>query len=310
MKINRYICDNCRMSMYRYSLPEILVTDRAGYGFLSETYDHLSSLLEKTVMIDFSPCRQFDANLAAAFGAILDKLSSDGKSFSVKFPDNVDTFDSLLRNGFMAALGISTQIEEEKENFIVYQKFHGSDSDKFKQYIDEWLIKKQKFPKHTDLAGEKIQESIYEIYVNATTHGMTDYVYSCGEYKPDTATLDMTIVDCGRTIPMNVNDFMHRHSWPEKDPRMAIEWAFESGNTTKDDAGGLGLAILKEFVKLNQGCLQMVSGNAVLEFRNGGMESYLLDKIFPGTIVNVKFNFNDNKNYYMISERVDPENLL
>ena len=61
---------------------------------------------------------------------------------------------------------------------------------------------------------------------------------------------------------------------------------------------------------MNRGCLQMVSGSAVLEFNADRMESYLLDTPFPGTIVNVKFNFNDNKNYYMKSERVNPNDLL
>ena len=40
------------------------------------------------------------------------------------------------------------------------------------------------------------------------------------------------------------------------------------------------------------------------------MESYLLDVSFPGTIVNMKFNFNDNKNYFMESERVNLNDLL
>ena len=66
---------------------------------------------------------------------------------------------------------------------------------------------KQRFPSHSELAGEKILESIYEIYANAVSHGETKYVYSCGEYKEMTCVLDMTIVDCGVTIPMKVNDF-------------------------------------------------------------------------------------------------------
>lgn len=297
------------MAMYKYCLPDVLVTDKSGYGFLSETYGFLHSIEEREVLIDFSSCMSFDANLVAAFGAILDKLYDEDLQITLNVPDNAEVFNALSRNGFMAAWGIEAKVEE-KENFIIYQRFHSSDSNRFKQYIDEWLIRKQKFPKHTDLAGEKIQESIYEIYANATTHGMTDYVYSCGEYKPDSATLDMTIVDCGRTIPMNVNDFFVKRGHEQVDPCQAMEWAFGSGNTTKNDAGGLGLALLKDFVKLNQGCLQMVSGNAVLEFKSDGKESYLLDIPFPGTIVNVKFNFNDNKDYYMMSERVNPDDLL
>lgn len=295
--------------MYTYKLPQRILTNKAGYEFLARMDADLQQYRDSEITIDFNDCDVLDANLSSALGAILDNLTTQGNDVTLSLKDNHPVTASLSRNDFLAVWNKGTT-EEEKENFIVYKRFHRSDSDKFKRYIDEWLIRKQKFPKHTDLAGERIQESIYEIYVNATTHGDTEYVYCCGEYKPDSSTLDMTVVDRGRTIPANVNDFLTRRGRETLESEAAIEWAFVSGNTTKTEAGGLGLAILKEFVTLNRGCLQMVSGSAVLEFDAGRMESYLLDTPFPGTIVNVNFNFNDNKNYYMKSERVNPDDLL
>lgn len=295
--------------MYTYKLPQRILTDKSGYEFLARIDADLQRYDDTEIVIDFNDCNIFDANLSSAVGAILDNLVNQGNQVTLSLHDHHPVTASLSRNGFLAAW-YKVATPEEKENFIAYKRFHRSDSDEFKRYIDEWLIRKQKFPKHTDLAGEKIQESIYEIYVNATTHGDTEYVYCCGEYKPESSTLDMTVVDRGRTIPANVNDFLNRRGQKSLDSTSAIEWAFVSGNTTKSEAGGLGLAILKDFVKMNRGCLQMVSGSAVLEFNADRMESYLLDTPFPGTIVNVKFNFNDNKNYYMKSERVNPNDLL
>ena len=62
-------------------------------------------------------------------------------------------------------------LTEERENYIDYKKFKSDDSTSFKTYIDNGLIHKQKFPKHTGLAAGYIIESIYEIYANATMHG-------------------------------------------------------------------------------------------------------------------------------------------
>lgn len=290
-------------------IPKIVLTDRNGYEFLARFDSKFSKLTNSGIVIDFDNCDMFDANLSSALGALLDRLVSRSNSVYLKLRDDHDVTKSLSRNGFLTAWSHGFT-EEEKENFIIYRKFHRNNSSEFKEYVDEWLISKQKFPKHTDLAGEKILESIFEIYANAVTHGETDYVYCCGEYKPDTSSLDMTIVDCGTTIPSNVNNFLYSKGLDVLSPTDAIKWALVSGNTTKQYAGGLGLAILKDFVRMNNGCLQMVSGTAFLDFSSESMESYLLDVSFPGTIVNMKFNFNDNKNYFMESERVNLNDLL
>lgn len=69
---------------------------------------------------------------------------------------------------------------------------------------------------------------------------------------------------------------------------------------------------MKEFIQLNAGELQMVSDNVLLEFKGNEVKSFLLDIPFPGTIVNMRFNFNDSNNYCMTSELepIDMENLL
>lgn len=143
-------------------------------------------------------------------------------------------------------------------------------------------------------------------------HGETEYVYSCGEYNTKIHTLDMTIVDCGLTIPYNVNTHLAKNGLPNLNPCEAMVWAFEDGNTTKSNTGCLGLAILKQFIEMNKGCLQMVSGNAFLEFDENGTKSQLLSIQFPGTIVNVKFNFDDRNRYLMEGEEnnIDFNDLL
>lgn len=54
---------------------------------------------------------------------------------------------------------------------------------------------------------------------------------------------------------------------------------------------------------MNDGSIQVVSGCGMIEIRGNDVEQYLLEEEFPGTIVNMKFNFDDKKEYFMTSER-------
>lgn len=298
--------------MFNYRIPLEVGTNQRGYEFLADLYRSVSSQLQKEITLDFSICLSFDANLAAALGAILDKLLEEGyEKIMFTYPTSRAVRRVLSRNHFFRAWNFATQIED-RENYITYRRFASNDSDSFKIYIEEELLKKQKFPVHTELVGHYITENIFEIYANAIMHGETEYVYSCGEYNTKIHTLDMTIVDCGLTIPYNVNTHLTKNGLTTLNPCEAMVWAFEDGNTTKSNTGGLGLAILKQFIEINQGCLQMVSGNAFLEFDKNGTKSQLLSIQFPGTIVNVKFNFDDRNKYLMEGEEnnIDFNDLL
>jgi len=100
----------------------------------------------------------------------------------------------------------------------------------------------------TEALKRKISESIYEIFVNAQMHSKSEYIYTCGQFYPKKQKIAFTIVDMGQGFKANINNrFRHNLSSIQ-----AIKWATENGSTTKTDApGGIGLAILKEFITMN-----------------------------------------------------------
>ena len=287
--------------MFDCALPKDIKTDKNGYEAIASIYHSIYSQEDQKITINFSKCQSFDANLSAVLGAVLDLLIIE-KGCQIWFsPANRSVRRRLSRNNFFRAWNVET-ITEDREHYITYQKFPRENQTEFKQYIETELLQKQKFPRHTKLVGTRITENIFEIYANAIMHGHTEFVHTCGEYNNNIHTLDMTIVDCGLTIPHNVNTFLSKIGKGVLNSCEAIEWAFVDGNTTKDSPGGLGLAILKQFIEKNQGCLQIVSGDAFLEFSSKGTTSQLLSLNFPGTIVNMKFNFDDDNKYLMESE--------
>lgn len=300
--------------MFTLKIPQTLKTDKSGYDFLASVEPTIreNATEGQGLLVDFSQCSTINGNLAAAIGALLDRVSPFVGGIIITSPKNNKVKRVLARNHFLKAWSVESNVEE-KENYVEYSRFKCDASSKeFKAYIQEGLIHKQKFPQHTDLAGERIAESIFEIYVNAVTHGATDYVYSCGEYFQEEHRLEMSIVDCGQTIPGNVNEYLQeKYNYSVRDCP-AIEWAFVSGNTTKSQTGGLGLALIKDFIELNEGSIQVVSGLGFIEYHGNSVERFLLNNPFPGTVVNMKFNFDDNKKYFMESEKhqVDNKDLL
>lgn len=299
------------LAMYEIMLSDSICTDVKGYQHLIDVYDRIISQEEKDVTVVFDKCRHFDANLSAILGSLLDDLKSQGYSLWLTHPKDNKVRDNLSRNNFFSAFNPDCN-REDTENFIEYKKFKPEDAGEFKSYIETQLMQKQKFPAHTEKAGRLIQESIMEIFVNAVTHGECEYIYSCGEYDETKSPpcLDMTIVDRGHSIPFKVNTFITHRKWQPMSHCQAIRWALREGNTTKNIPGGLGLSTLLEFIELNQGAMQIVSGLGMVEFRDNKLTDYNLTKAFDGTIVNMEFNFDDDKNYRLANETVDLLNLL
>lgn len=291
-------------------IPERITSSKEGFQLLAQLYYDIEKLAENNpqIIVDFSKCKFFDGNLCATMGAIFDKFSKKSEIL-LKISKRSKVSQVLSRNNFLRAWKVETN-EQNAENYVEYSRFGIADTDGFKKYIDKQLINKQKFPEHSEEVGKQLVESLYEIYANARMHGKTDYVYSCGEYKEVASTFEMLIVDLGQTIPYNVNSFFEKRNKDKVSSCDAIKWALKKGNTTKDNPGGLGLSLLKEFIELNQGALQMVSASGFVEYAEGTTREYDLGTDFPGTIVNVKFNFSDPNRYWMASETLDLNNLL
>lgn len=299
---------------HEVKIAERVLTDEKGYSHLISVYNEIMSCEQPEVVVDFVPCTYFEANLASVLGALLVKALSGGKTIWIHAPVKPGVKRSLSRIGFLAAFDVPT-LNKDKETFIPYTRFllseSQNESQKFKTYIEEHLINKQQFPHHTQRAGKYILESIFEVFANALTHGNCSHVYCCGEYHPNKnpAVLDMTIVDCGQTIVGNVNNFLAKRGQASKSPVEAIEWAFADGHTTKDVPGGIGLWELQKFIKMNAGSLQIVSDRGMVEYHEGKYRSTEMAIAFPGTIVNMAFNFNDDK-IYLMSNKIDINDLL
>jgi hypothetical protein len=273
--------------------------DRAGFMSLARLHAKTEDCFLDEIEIDMEATDWFDADMCAAFGAILYRLEDE---LNTVLLTNIRPAvrNVLSKNGFLSHYG-RTKIPDQWGTTISYKRFDADDDRYFASYIEEDFIQRAEMPDMSRGLQKKFCESIFEIFSNAVLHSGTKLgIFSCGQFFPNRSKLDFCVADLGVGIRRNVL----RHTGDDLAPEEAIEWATQANNTTKQGGvpGGLGLKLLCEFIDLNGGCLQIVSDAGY--WRRGGRRSKTgrLRHAFPGTVVSVEIDTADSNSYRLSSE--------
>ena len=249
--------------------------------------------------MDMGETTWFDADMCAALGAILYRLSENMNTVKLK---NIrpDVEKILSKNGFLSYYG-RENIPDLWGTTIPYQRFDVKDDRYFAGYMETELIHRSEMPVMSQGLLKKFRESIFEIFNNAVVHSRTKQgIFSCGQFFPKRHRLDFSVTDLGIGIRQNVKENAGLDLTPEK----AIVWATEERNTTKRGQipGGLGLKLLMEFIDLNGGQIQIVSDAGYWRRENRKTIIAPLSQPFPGTVVSVEINTADTQSYLLSSE--------
>jgi len=287
-------------------IPREIRNNYDGYNSLLTLHNQIYEQSSQTITLNFVNTQWFEANLSAVLGAICSHFEEKGLTF--QFVNLNQSLENILkRNQFLKYASITKNLSAG-DTVITYRKFTPYADLEFIEYIRTELLSKPDFPRHSELLGKKINQSIFELFENARTHGHCKHIFTCGQYYPNmTKRLDMTIVDMGNTIKANVNEYLNQ----ERSGSEAIEWAMQYGHTTKTGkvSGGLGLDIIWEFIKLNNGKIQIVSSDGYWEFYCGRINMKPFKNSFPGTIANIEFNL-DDKDYYQLKEEISLDDIF
>ncbi|HBT97286.1 MAG TPA: ATP-binding protein [Desulfobulbaceae bacterium] len=270
-----------------------------GFAALLRLYSQAESCRFEDIAIDLSGTSWFDADMCAAFGALLYRLTENLNTVSlVNIRPGVEKI--LSKNGFLCHYG-REQIVDCWRTTIPYQRFDVKDDRYFAGYIEEQFIHRAEIPHMSTGLLKKFRESIFEIFSNAVLHSGTEQgIFSCGQFFPKRNRLDFAVADLGIGIPQKVREYLKRDI-PAVE---AIQWATLGRNTTKNGAvpGGLGLKLLQEFIDLNGGSIQIVSDVGYWQRANRTTSINPLDYPFPGTVVTIEINTADTNSYALVSE--------
>jgi hypothetical protein len=274
-------------------------SDYEGFAQISYLFAKLKEKQFSHIKLDMSDMTWCDGNMCAALGAILYSVGRNPNEVRLSsMPDDVETI--LRKNGFLTNYGRYKK-EDTYGSTIQYQRFERKDDRVFNYYIDEQFRNKA-IPDMSKELYKKFLEALMEIFSNATIHSQTRLgIFVCGQYYHRKQKLDFTIADLGIGIRRNLSEKIGLDLPAEK----AIAWAMEGANTTKRGPipGGLGLKLLREFIKLNNGCLQVVSDRGYwIQNYDSQIEMKSMTNPFPGTVINLEINTADTCSYALTSE--------
>jgi len=267
----------------------------ADYARISKLYDDNKGKIFEDIPIKLS-C-WFDANMAAPLGAVLDLLEGDLNSIVFK-EINSEIKVILQKNGFLSHFGYPNQADGHGIT-IQYKKMKPGDGRYFREYVTTQFLNRQELPNMSGSLRKKMTEAMLELFVNTQIHSETKHVYTCGQFYPRRHTIEFCIVDTGIGFKQKFKKRFNKDISSVE----AIRWAVKDKNTTKINIpGGIGLALLSEFIQLNKGRLQIVSGDGFYQYNGLGEKTEKLNKRFPGTVVSVLFRTDDTHNYSLVSE--------
>ncbi|BBJ24596.1 ATP-binding protein [Candidatus Nitrotoga sp. AM1P] len=282
----------------RIPLPEIR-HDQTGFEALVCLYTQTKDCLFDDIDLDMSETTWFDADMCAAFGAILYRLGEELNT--VRLMNLRPGVEKILsKNAFLSHYG-REKIPDLWGTTIPYQRFDVKDDRYFADYIETELMHRSEMPAMSPGLLKKFRESIFEIFSNAVLHSRTEQgIFSCGQFFPARHQLDFSVADLGIGIRRNVRE----NTGLDLAPEAAITWATEGRNTTKRGQipGGLGLKLLGEFIDLNGGRIQIVSEAGYWLRENRQTVTARLSQPFPGTVVSVEINTADTQSYALSSE--------
>lgn len=279
-------------------LPEIR-HDQAGFERLVCLQAQTKDCSLADIDIDMNQTSWFDADMCAALGAILYRLGDNLNT--VRLANIRPGVEQVLsKNRFLSHYG-RENIPDHWGTTIPYQRFDVKDDRYFASYIESELMRRSEMPTMSPGLLKKFRESIFEIFSNAVLHSRSEQgIFSCGQSFPKRHQLDFSVADLGVGICRNIKDSIGLDLPPED----AIAWATEGSNTTKRGQipGGLGLKLLKEFIDLNGGRIQIVSDAGYWRREKGKTFTARLSQAFPGTVVSVEINTADTQSYVLASE--------
>ncbi len=276
----------------------IIRSDLSGFGKIAKLAKQTKDSFLDSIELDFSYCSFFEANMAAPLYSVIARLRDELNDVSINnMQSSVETI--LKKNRFLTVFN-RPKLIDYNQTTLPFKIFKLTAGEQFNDYISRYM-KGKGIPTMSEALTKRFRQSLLEIFLNAAIHSKSKSgVFVCGQFYPQKYRLDFTISDAGIGIRENVRRYTRR----KVNSCNAIKWAMTEGHTTKSGSqpGGLGLKLLKDFVQLNQGKLQIVSNFGYYEFNADGDSCDKMDYNFPGTCVNIEINTNDTNSYYLKSE--------
>ena len=272
------------------------------FGIWNEANDYFED-----IRFDFSYCGFLRPNAVAFLGGLARLIESRMGKVVFDWSTLHDSWvrNTIRQNGFASAFGdASAPWDGTSIRYREDRKFHPNE---VADYLsDNWLGKGWVHTHVSEALKNAIVERVLELYVNAFEHSESQIgVFSCGQYFPQLNELHLTLVDFGMGIPANVRGYLKkiRPDLPAEKLKAGdcLKWAFQKMHTTKPDSTsrGVGLDLLKSFIRVNGGTMQVLSNDGFAEITTDREIYDSFTPVFEVTVFHIKLVCDEN--YYCLA---------
>lgn len=274
-------------------------SDRKSFDAIADIAVKTKNVWLDSVEFDLSSCSFFEANMVAPLYAVIARLRDELNDVTIiNISAEVSTI--LRKNKFLSVFN-QPELTDTNQTTLPFKILKLTAGDQFNDYLDTYM-RGRGIPTMSKALTKRFRQSLFEIFLNATIHSQSKAgIFVCGQFYPHKHRLDFTIADAGVGIRENVRTYTRQ---PKLSSCKAIEWAMTEGNTTKsgNQPGGLGLKLIKDFIQMNGGKIQVVSRFGYYEFSENGKSIQEMNNDFPGTCINIEINTADTGSYCLKSE--------
>lgn len=250
------------------------------------------------VRFNFFGCNFLRPNAVAFLGGLARLIES--RMGSVVFdwstlPTHGAVITNLCQNGFAGAFGYPSSSWDG--NSIPYREDRALDMNGIMDYLTfNWIGKGWVYV--SNRLRDAIVGRMWEIYNNAFEHARSEIgVFTCGQHFTRKNELILSVVDFGHGIAANVRNYLSHDPRAEKlTAASCLHWAFQRGTSTLPNgiARGVGLDLLKEFVRVNHGKLEVYSNEGYGIIDENGERFQNCSISFEGTIFHITLRCDEN----------------
>ena len=251
---------------------------------LRQTVHLLSKDIDHEIFVDLSEVVFIDAFGVTYLAACLERCRTLGTipKILIRRPKNEKAYKYLLDTGFYESVGISNQSEARRPSKDRVDLVHVTALEPL--FVDGLLDFLEGVQPFAPGLKDSMRMSFYELIQNFAEHSHSSSgAWASGQRYKGRVTL--CLLDLGRGIPNNLRSI--KKFARMRDPHL-IELATEEGvsSVVGPSQRGLGLTVIRKFVRANGGAMTIISAGGRVRFRPD--RKPIRDELhghFPGTAV-------------------------
>lgn len=268
---------------------------------LFRLYNRAIETNEKEVCLDLTKSESLTPFGVIMLTSTITACFSEGKKCRYLAPKSSKLQKFLRETGFNNFFNLEGKVGERdliKTSRVQLRRCQGLDY----QIIDRLI---ELFNYHLNLSdgvSGSLRMSLQEIITNVIDHsGVNDY-FVCAYSYPKKKLIRLCVADLGKGIFETLKgspNYKHLRNDYE-----AIRLATQEGVSSRKERAGLGLAHIKNFIKINEGqmCIISKEGKVFWKYDHNKIMNQKIEMPFNGTIVKLIINIDKSGYYFLTSE--------